>query len=507
MLFHSIEFLVFFPVVVLLYAFLPRKCRALWLLIASYYFYMSWNAKYAILIAVSTLVTWAGSLLIGRIPKDAAAESPDSGQSIPGVRRAVLILVFVVNLGILFFFKYFDFAIQSVNRAIGLIGISPVRASFDVLLPVGISFYTFQALGYCVDVYRGEEKAEKSLLRYALFVSFFPQLVAGPIERSGHLMRQIDGIEEIRVRDAERIVNGLILMLWGLFLKMVVADRVAIVADTVFKRPYLYGTCGLITGAIAFSLQIYCDFNAYSTIARGAARVMGFDLMDNFDTPYFAQSIADFWRRWHISLTSWFRDYVYIPLGGNRCSRGRRYLNQMITFLVSGLWHGAAWTYVAWGGLHGIYRIVGDLLKKPLTRIGDLMHVDRTAFSYRFGRIILTDILVVFAWILFRAESLTAAGYYIGRMFTRPDPWTLFDGSLYRLGLEPFEAHVLMIMLLLLFLIDLIKYRRNEELPALLARQNLWFRWAVLIGMILMILVYGAYGVDFHSEQFLYFTF
>ena len=234
---------------------------------------------------------------------------------------------------------------------------------------------------------------------------------------------------------------------------------------------------------------------------------MGFELTDNFMTPYFAQDIADFWRRWHISLTTWFRDYVYIPLGGNRCSRGRKYFNQMVTFLVSGLWHGAAWTYVAWGGLHGIYRIIGDLLKKPLRKLGDTMNVDRTAFSYRFGRIVLTDLLVGFAWILFRAESLTAAGYYIGRMFTRPDPWTLFDGSLYRLGLEPFEAHVLLASLLILLVVDLLKHRKKAELPALLKKQNLWFRWTVLIGMLLMILVYGAYGVDFHSEQFIYFTF
>ncbi|MCR5095067.1 MAG: MBOAT family protein [Lachnospiraceae bacterium] len=494
MLFNSVQFLVFFPIVVLIYALIPRKARMPWLLVASYFFYMSWHAEYAILIALSTVVTWGGALVMDRV----------NGK---GGRKSALVLTLVVNLGILFFFKYFDFAAQSLARILSVFHITLAHKGFDVLLPVGISFYTFQALGYCIDVYRRDVAPEKNLLKYALFVSFFPQLVAGPIERSGNLLKQLDRIEEIRVRDTDRMVSGLTLMLWGLFMKMVIADRLAVTADTVFDRPYLYGTCGLLTGAIAFSLQIYCDFCAYSTIARGAARVMGFTLTDNFDTPYFAQDIRDFWGRWHISLTAWFRDYLYIPLGGNRCSSLRKNLNILITFTVSGLWHGAAWNFVVWGALHGLYRILSDFLKKPVRALGDLLHIGRENFSYRLGRILITDFLVMIAWIFFRAESIRGAFAYIVRLFTHPDPWTMFDGSLYKLGLSAFEAHVLLYALLILFAVDLMKHIKKIELPEFLARQNLWFRWLVLIGMIMGIVVYGAYGVVFDSTQFIYFTF
>ncbi|MCR5674939.1 MAG: MBOAT family protein [Lachnospiraceae bacterium] len=494
MLFNSVSFLIFFPVVVIIYALIPRKLRAVWLLIASYYFYMSWNAKYAILIFISTLVTWAGALFL------------DKTRAI-FERKLALIAVFAVNLGILFLFKYYDFAVATLNRALSLVHVAPVDAALHVLLPVGISFYTFQALGYCVDVYRGDMRAERNLLRYALFVSFFPQLVAGPIERSQNLLTQINDIENKNIYNYDDIVSGLALMLWGLFQKVVIADRIAIVADTVFGSPWRYGATALILGACAFSVQIYCDFGAYSNIAVGAARVMGFRLMNNFDTPYFATGISDFWRRWHISLSTWFRDYLYIPLGGNRKGRVRRYLNLLITFLVSGLWHGAAWTFVAWGGLHGILQILEDLLKKPFGRLEALLHVNVTAKSRKLLRMACTFALVTLAWIFFRAESLTDAVSFIRRMFTHIDPWNLFNGSVYTLGLDHFEAHVLFAALILLLMVDLLRYFRKEELWDLLVRQNLWFRWGVMLALLLGILVYGVYGAQFDSAQFIYFRF
>ncbi|MCR4761908.1 MAG: MBOAT family protein [Lachnospiraceae bacterium] len=496
MLFNSVRFLIFFPAVVFVYAFIPRKIRALWLLVASYFFYMSWNAKYALLIALSTVVTWAGGLVLSSVENRSRAE-----------RRAVLALVFTVNLGILFFFKYFRFALDTISSILKLFGGGAIHSGLDVLLPVGISFYTFQALGYCADVYHGRVQAERNLLHYALFVSFFPQLVAGPIERSGNLLKQIDDIENINIRNYDQVISGLLLMLWGYFQKVVIADRIAILADTVFDEPARFGTTALLIGALAFTLQIYCDFGAYSSIAIGAARVMGFRLSDNFNTPYFAESIADFWHRWHISLSTWFRDYVYIPLGGNRCSRVRRYLNLMITFLLSGLWHGAAWTYVIWGGLHGFYQIAGDFLSAPLRRIGDWLKVNRAAESWHLLRMALTFALTSFAWIFFRAASLSDALFYIGRLFTRPDPWSLFDGSIYALGLDVAQMHVLAFSLALLFLVDLLRARRHQEPGDFLKEQNLWFRFAVPLMMILVILVYGAYGVDFDSARFIYFTF
>ena len=302
MIFNSIDFLVFFPVVTLIYAIIPKRARCIWLLIASYYFYMCWNAKYALLIAFSTVVTYTAGLLIGRF-KDTRA------------KRWVIAGGFVTNLGILFFFKYFDFALNNLNMLLAHFSVQNIQNPFDILLPVGISFYTFQALGYLMDVYRGECEAEKNLLRYALFVSFFPQLVAGPIERSNNLFRQIREMERRTLFSVEAVSQGFTMMLWGLFMKMVIADRVAIFVDTAFSHTFALGTVEAVLGAVGFAIQIYCDFGGYSAIAIGAAKVMGFDLMENFNTPYFSVSIKDFWRRWHISLSSWFRDYLYIPLG------------------------------------------------------------------------------------------------------------------------------------------------------------------------------------------------
>ena len=494
MLFNSFSFLVFFPIVCLIYFIIPRKLRYIWLLFASYYFYMSWNAKYALLIAISTIITWISGLAIEKC-------KTTSG------KKFTVTLSFVSNLGILFFFKYFDFALHNLNCLLSYAGIQIVDNPFDIILPVGISFYTFQALSYTVDVYRGEVNAEKNPLRYALFVSFFPQLVAGPIERSKNLLTQVRNVDSFKLFNYNRVVSGLIMMVWGLFQKMVIADRLSIFVDHVFANSYAYGTVELALAAIAFALQIYCDFGGYSTIAIGAAQVMGFTLMDNFDTPYFATSIKDFWRRWHISLSSWFKDYLYIPLGGNRCSRIRRYFNLMVTFLVSGLWHGANWTYVIWGGLHGLYQLIGDLLKPLRERIIKFFKTDTSVFSYKLGQLVATFALTTFAWIFFRAENLNDALYYIKRLFTKWNPWVLFDQSLYTLGLDITEMNILIIALVALLLTDIIKYRKHLHISQFLLKQNLWFRWIVVFILIISILVYGKYGVDFDSAQFIYFDF
>lgn len=343
MLFNSLNFLVFFPVVVLIYFVIPSKIKYVWLLLASYYFYMSWNPKYALLILTSTLLTWITGLGVARFRKSSIKRSLFW-------QKVCIAGCFAVNLGILIFFKYFDFLLENINALIGRAGLEMVRKPFDVILPVGISFYTFQALSYIVDVYRGEVEAEKNVAKYALFVSFFPQLVAGPIERTGNLLKQINHIGNKKILDYNRITNGLVYMLYGYFIKLVIADRIATMVDTVFDSWYLYGTVELVAGAIGFAIQIYCDFSSYSIIAIGAAEVLGFELMENFNAPYYAGSIKEFWRRWHISLSTWFRDYLYIPLGGNRCSKMRKYFNLMITFFASGLWHGANWTFFAWGG-------------------------------------------------------------------------------------------------------------------------------------------------------------
>lgn len=410
-------------------------------------------------------------------------------------------------MAVLFFFKYFNFFYSNLGRVLGKVGITLAPSPFDFLLPVGISFYIFQALGYLIDVYREEIDPEKNVLRYALFVSFFPQLVAGPIERSKRLLTQMKEIETIQVWNSERIAQGLILMIWGLFQKMVIADRVAIFVDRVFNNLQGVGTVEAVLAAVGFSLQIYCDFAGYSSVAIGSAKVMGFELMENFDTPYFATSIANFWRRWHVSLSTWFRDYLYIPLGGNRKGKLRKYINLMITFLASGLWHGANWTYIVWGGLHGVYQILGDLLKPLKEKCYQVCKVNKEAESFRFGQIFVTFSLTAFAWIFFRASSMSQAVLFIKRMFTHFNPWVLFDQTLFTWGLDRIEADVLLLGIVILLLVDLIHYRKKQDIGTFLLRQNTWFTWLVAIFFVVAVLVLGEYGIDFDSKQFIYFAF
>ncbi len=494
MLFNSVHFLVFFPFVVLVYFVIPKKVKYIWLLLMSYAFYMCWNAKYALLLFGSTAVTWIGGRAIASLEKKRE-------------KLAVVWTVLGINLAILFFFKYFDFFLDNLNRVLGKAGIQILENRFDILLPVGISFYIFQSLSYTIDVYKKEIEPERNFLRYALFVSFFPQLVAGPIERSGNLLNQMKKLDRERLWNFRGIVEGGIMMAWGMFVKMVIADRVAILVKSVFEGYFLHGTFALCVGAIGFALQIYCDFMGYSTIAIGSAKVMGFTLMENFDTPYFACSIGEFWRRWHISLSTWFRDYVYIPLGGSRCSKPRKYLNLMITMAVSGLWHGADWTYVAWGLLHGVYQVVGDMTRPFRQHLWKKTGAKTDSFSFRLGQMILTFAFVDLAWIFFRADSIGTAVRYIGRMVTRFDPWTLFDGTLYTLGLDRFEFSILWVALIALFLVDLLRYFKKMNLAVFLMEQCLWFRWLVVFGLIFACLVYGVYGIKFESSQFIYFQF
>ena len=354
MLFNSLKFLIFFPAVVLLYFVLPKRVRNLWLLVASYVFYMGWNAKYVVLLFTSTLITYLSGLLLERV-KD--SDRPETKKT--ALKKWVVAVSFLLNLGILFYFKYVNFFLDTLGAAASLVGLTLNVPKFDILLPVGISFFTFQALSYTVDVYRGEIGAEKNFLRYALFVSFFPQLVAGPIERSKNLLQQLDTPKSF---DFDRAREGFVLMLWGYFLKIVLADRIAIFVDTVYGDIAAFPGWYLIAATVLFAVQIYCDFGGYSTIAMGAAKILGIELMENFDAPYLSTSVSQFWRRWHISLTSWFKDYLYIPLGGSRKGKLRKYINKMIVFLVSGLWHGADATFVIWGGLNGLYQVLGEAL-------------------------------------------------------------------------------------------------------------------------------------------------
>lgn len=500
MLFNSLEFLLFFPVVVLLYFTIPGRFKYIWLLAASYYFYMSWNPKYALLMLTSTVLTWITGLGVGYF-KEAA------GKKSQLIQKLCIAACCMINLGILVFFKYFDFIISKINAVIIKRGFEIIENPFDVILPVGISFYTFQALSYIIDVYRGNAGVEKNLAKYALFVSFFPQLVAGPIERTGNLLTQINDIPKRKLLDYNRITNGLIYMLYGFFLKMVIADRISLMVDMVFDKWYLYGTVELVTAAVGFAIQIYCDFSSYSTIAIGAAQVMGFELMENFEAPYYSRTIKEFWRRWHISLSTWFRDYVYIPMGGNRCSKWRKNMNLMVTFLASGLWHGANETYVLWGGVHGLYQIAGEILQPLKMKIYPLIGIKINSVSHKIGQVLTTFSLTTFAWIFFRSTDIASAFGYIKNIFTRWNPWAIADKTLYNIGLSNYEWNILLISLIVLAIIDGIRRLKSIRMDIFLSSQGALVKGLAVAFMVLMIGIFGKYGGEFDARQFIYFQF
>lgn len=502
MLFNSFSFMLFFPLVVTLYFLIPHRFRYLWLLVTSYYFYMCWNPKYAVLIATSTVITYFSGLLIQR--ENDAGQAGGRAEARAESRKKLWVAAsFGANLSILFFFKYFNFALQSVSDMLANVGIQFVSPTFDVVLPVGISFYTFQALSYTMDVYRKDIYVERNLLKYALFVSFFPQLVAGPIERSKNLLIQIN---ERHYFDYERVKKGLLLMLWGLFLKLVIADRVALLVNQVFNNYTWYIGIQIAVAAVFFALQIYCDFGSYSIIAKGSALVMGFRLMDNFQQPYFATSIGEFWHRWHISLSTWFRDYLYIPLGGNRKGKVRKYINVMIVFLCSGLWHGADWSFVMWGFLHGIYQVIGEIIRPAKMMVTDRLGIRRDSFSYRLGQGLITFILVDFAWIFFRANDMEHAYGVLGQMFAKWNPICLVDGTMWELGLSRANFGILLIAVFCLLMISILEYR-GHDIWQFVLNQGFLFRWCIYLLLMFSIIIFGIYGPGYSESQFIYFQF
>lgn len=489
MLFNSIGFLLFFPVVTIIYFLMPQRIKYLWLLLASYYFYMSWNAEYALLILTSTAVTFLSGILIDRAKTEKA-------------RKRSVAASFVINILILFYFKYFYFAVDNINAVRTALKLTKITPGFDVILPVGISFYTFQALSYTVDVYRGDVKPEKNFFRYALFVSFFPQLVAGPIERSKNLLRQIN---EEHHFDYLRVRKGLLTMLWGYFLKLVIADRAAIMVNTVYDDIAAFSGAQIALATVLFAIQIYCDFASYSTIAIGAAEVMGFKLMQNFRRPYFAVSVADFWRRWHISLSSWFRDYLYIPLGGNRRGTFRKYLNLMIVFLVSGLWHGASWHFVAWGAIHGLYQVIGGVTESVRGRIRSFFKADKNWAGLLIRRVIVF-FEVCFAWIFFRSGDIKEAFAAVKGIFTDFDTASIGFDKISKLGVDAANANLLVAAVLILLTVSTLAERGKLSFESV-EKANLAVRWTAYLLLIFTVLIFGIYGPVYEASRFIYFQF
>ena len=402
MIFNSIEFLIFYPLVLLLYFLLPKQFKWVMLLAASYIFYAVWNPPLIVLILFTTVVSYISAIII---------EKTDNKRR----KKFWLAMTLITSLGVLFFFKYFNFLADSAVSIWNLFGGDADFIALKLILPVGISFYTFQTLSYVIDVYRGEIKAERHFGWYALFVSFFPQLVAGPIERPDNLLPQLKATHKL---EADNAFVGLQKMAIGFFKKIVVADLIAEFVNTVYNSPETATGLGIVIASVLFSVQIYCDFSGYTDIAIGCARIMGIRLMQNFNRPYQARSIKEFWARWHISLSTWFRDYLYIPLGGNRCSKARHYFNLFMVFFVSGLWHGASWTFVIWGSLHGIYQIVGMMTKKPRLALHKALRIKEDSLFLALWQRFWTFVLVCFSWIFFRANSTSDLLVLLKNLFT-----------------------------------------------------------------------------------------
>lgn len=478
MLFNSVGFAIFFVFVFFLYWFVFNKSlkwQNIFLAVCSYFFYGCWDWRFMFLLGFSTFLDYFSGLKIF-----------ESGTA--SKKKFWLILSVGLNLGFLGFFKYYNFFIESFAELLSSVGFTPHMATLNIILPVGISFYTFHGLSYVFDIYFGKIKPTRNWIDYSLFVSFFPLLVAGPIERATHLLPQV---EKPRTFNYTKAVDGLRQVLWGLFKKVVVADNCAELANTIFTNHQQYSGSTLALGAMLFAIQIYGDFSGYSDIALGTARLLGFELLQNFRFPYFSRDIAEFWRRWHISLSSWFRDYLYFPLGGSREGMAKTIRNTFIIFLVSGFWHGANWTFLAWGGLNALF-IMPSIIFKTNRRNLDTVAQGRKLPSIReCGQLIFTFCLASFAWIFFRAESISDAFIYIKEMFSV----SLFQTP------EVMSGKVIAIVIIFM----IIEWLGRENKYALEKLTLKWKRplsWAFYYLIILAILCFTG-----TEQQFIYFQF
>ena len=478
MLFNSFEYFLFLPAVVLLYFLLPFKWRNPFLLIASYYFYMSWKWEFGFLMLFTSAVNYVAGLKINA-SKDRRSQ------------RLWMTMAIVASLGVLVYFKYANFFIAEASALLRILGADVRESYLKVILPVGISFFTFQALSYTIDLYKGKMHVEKNFINFTLFVSFFPQLVAGPIERATNLLDQFKKEQHF---SSERLLEGSKLIIWGLFKKVVIADRLAAYVEQIYASPEVFGGSTLFLATFFFAFQIYCDFSGYSDIAIGSAHILGFRLMQNFNLPYLAKSVRDFWHRWHISLSTRFADYVYKPLGGNRVSTGRWMFNIMAVYLVSGLWHGANWTFIIWGGIFGVLYIL-EFLGDKLLKGGGL---DKAFYKSKWihpFRVAVIFMAVLVSWVFFRADNTGDAWHIITHMFTGWD-------RLPYLGSSAFETVLGFALVLLLYAIQILQYRGVASIymgPTMVPRSLRWAGYALLLVMIAM------FGVS--SEQFIYFQF
>ena len=474
MLFNSLAFIAFYIIVTSLYFLLPHKYRWLLLLVASCYFYMAFVPVYILILGGTILIDYIAGIWIEK----------SKGRR----RKNFLILSLIANIGVLCVFKYYNFINDNISLLLNNLHYQNPIPYLNIILPIGLSFHTFQAMSYTIEVYRGNTKAERHFGIYSLYVMFYPQLVAGPIERPQNILPQMHTLHKF---EYDKMVSGLKLMLWGFFKKLVVADRLSIYVDSVFGHPSSHNGTTVVIASFFFAVQIYCDFSGYTDIAIGCARTMGFNLMKNFNRPYFAKSIKEFWSRWHISLSTWFRDYLYIPLGGNRVPIPRMCLNLLIVFTISGIWHGASYNFVIWGFLHGVFLITANIFDSFKKKLG---------FSYKLPSVInigLTIILVSIAWIFFRANDVHHAFRYISDIFSKD----LFS--------IPFSIHdelkksIICILLIVVFLIiEWIGRSNKYAIEKMMLSHHKLLRWMFYNAIVISILL--SYG---KKHQFIYFQF
>ncbi len=482
--------MLFFPIVLLIYYMIPAKWKTGWLLIASYYFYLSWNVKYIFFILPITIVTYGLALGIYRL-------RTENGKKAITFKKVILAAGVLLTIGVLGYYKYADFFVININRVTKMIGIelkAPVR---DIVTPVGLSFYSFMAVGYLVDVYRGKVAAERNILKYALFLSFFPVTCSGPIERAGSLLAQINTEKKL---DVENIRKGLLSLAYGLYLKIVIADNLAPIINQTISDYTTYKGCEIALATVLFGIQIYCDFNGYSQMALGAAKCLGFDITNNFHAPYLAENVKEFWRRWHVSLTSWFRDYVYIPLGGNRRGEIRTYVNLLLVFLLSGLWHGAALNFVFWGGLNGIYLVLYGIYDRH-RKTGK-----RRAAGNRICNIMITFFLVDFAWFFFMMPDLKSAIRILVYAVQNFRFHWLFSGYMFGIFPGKRELFNFLFSMVILFVFDWMEHH-NIDYREKIFECTLPVRWGIYFFFVFSILIFGAYGGGYEQTSFIYFDF
>lgn len=490
--FSSGPYLVLLALAVIVYFLLPGpRTRAIWLLALSGVFYVTMSPRSSVVLLLVSALSYAVGLLLDRTERE-------------DVRKGVLIGALVVLVGGLAAFKYLGL-MSRVDSALNALGPYAYLPTMKLLLPLGVSFWTFQTIAYVVDIYKRKTEAERNPLYFLLAVSFFPIVTSGPITRVQDLVSQL----KVKHRfDYDAMQSGLLLIARGFFKKLMIADRLAIFVNTVFAKPGSYtpqyNSTVLLVAAVFFAIQLYCDFSGYTDIVRGSARLFGVELPINFRNPYFARSVRDFWRRWHITLMDWFRDYIYIPLGGNRVGKVRRYVNLLAVFAISGLWHGEGFTYLVWGLLNGFYQIAGQLLAPVNQKVAGFLKVDRDTFGHHVFQTVVTFALVTVAWVFFRANTLGEAVYVATRMWV-PTPWVFTDGTLLRQGLGSAEMLVALLSITVLFVSEYLSQR--VDLLITLRQQPLAYRWAFYYALILAIVIFGAYGGTYNAADFVYFKY